>query len=130
MRQWFRLPESRCRLFNYEYRLALLYWVWSPESFAKEPDAWRTAAVTRVLRQQRSIEAYLAWRQRQFMQDHEHKPNELILSVRQIAGGEIVGERNLARWKQRDRPHPLFLSLQAWDPIEGVWSYLPAWRAP
>lgn len=126
--RWFRLPESSCRLFNYEYRLALLYWVWSPEMFAKEPEAWRAAATKRVLRQHRSMQSYLAWRQRQFMQQHDHKPNELILSVRQIADGKVTGEQNLIRWVQRDRDHPLFHSFQAWDPVERAWAFIPAWR--
>lgn len=126
--RWFRLPEPSCRLFNFEYRLALLYWIWSRESFADQPEAWRAAASRRVMRQQRSMQAYMAWRQRQFMEEYGRPTNELILSARQIADGKVTGEFNLSRWVQRDRPHPLFLSLQAWDPVDQVWAFIPAWR--
>src|SRR5262249_37315331 len=40
---YFQKPSPRCRLFNYEYRLALLYWTWSPESERDRPDEWRQA---------------------------------------------------------------------------------------
>jgi hypothetical protein len=59
---YFRWPSPRCRLFNYEYRLTLLYWTWSEESERDRPEEWRKAAVDRVRRQNRSMLAYLRWR--------------------------------------------------------------------
>jgi hypothetical protein len=59
---YFRTPWPSCRLFNYEYRLALLYWRWTPESYREHPEEWRQAAVRRVRWQHRSMLAYMRWR--------------------------------------------------------------------
>jgi hypothetical protein len=64
----FRLPSSNCRLFNYEYRLALLYWTaLSEDQMREEPDAWKKARISRVRRQQRSLQAFMHWRLREYL---------------------------------------------------------------
>src|SRR5205823_6457860 len=62
--RYFRWPSYDCRLFNYEYRLTLLYWTWTKESFDTYPKDWQKAAIERVRRQQQSILSYLFWRTR------------------------------------------------------------------
>lgn len=113
----FRWPESRCRLFNYEYRLALLYWVWSPEQFAEQPDAWRQAAMRRVQRQRRSMTEY--------MRRAAATADELVLSVRQIAGGAVQRDIPLARWSKANPTQ-----IQAWDPIDRKWLNVPVGGEP
>jgi hypothetical protein len=59
---YLRLPSSSCRLFNYEYRLALVLWAWERSSYEENRDRWHQAIQKRVARQHRSIQTYLAWR--------------------------------------------------------------------
>ena len=66
---YFRLPSPRCRLFNYEYRLALLTWTWTPESQRENPETWRKATLRRVWRQNRSMLAYMRWRSDRFLRE-------------------------------------------------------------
>ena len=55
-------PKSDCRLFNYEYRLTLLYWTWDRSSADENQEDWRKAAIARVRRQNRSMLAYMTWK--------------------------------------------------------------------
>jgi hypothetical protein len=52
---YFRLPDSSCRLFNVEFRMALVYWSFDDDTYAKRTEDWRKAVLGRPARQRRSM---------------------------------------------------------------------------
>jgi hypothetical protein len=132
---YFRLPESSCRLFNYEYRLALLYWTWSADSFGKHRDEWSQAALDRVRRQQKSMLAYMRWRADRYVRDNPRGlvPTraelvaELIPSPPPAAPDDLRQPYSmflLARWFLGTPPPPGCLPVQAYDQVAGQWVWL------
>jgi hypothetical protein len=138
---YFRLPGTECRLFNYEYRLALLYWTWSWESFAERRGEWRQAALDRVRRQQRSMLAYMRWRMDRYLLDNPGRPTpdavELYAHLIPTPPPGSVSSRLgmpsgfrtmfLARWFPNTALPPGCLPVQAYDPEPGpaTWVWLP-----
>jgi hypothetical protein len=131
----FRLPSSRCRLFNYEYRLALLFWTSDPESYATEIDKWDRAQCQRVQRQNRSFEAFLRWRCSQIFSRTNAVPRGIVVWVELYPNSTSFDSRGVARssqtfplavWWPKEKVPPSKLPVQAitrqkgfvWLPIE------------
>jgi hypothetical protein len=132
---YFRPPRTFGRLFNYEYRLGLLYWTWSEASYRDQPSRWRDAAIDRVRRQTRSMLAFMRWRV-----DHDRilnpaagLPSEITITAQMIpppapefARPPQFGFR-LARWQPNAVVPPGYLPVQAgyanadwiWLAVEG-----------
>lgn len=67
-----RLPSLDCRLFNYEYRLALLFW--TTQNPYDRRSEWEEIIKGRVRRQNRSIQAYMSWRCNVYRRTNPRKP--------------------------------------------------------
>jgi hypothetical protein len=131
-----RWPEPSCRLFNYEYRLALLYWTWTQKSFDENPDEWQRAALERVRRQNRSMVAYMQWRVNKYLRSHPGSvvPTAVLLSAEMIpspppespwAFRAVERFRHLAYWFPATPSPPGCLPVAASDPISMRWVWLP-----
>jgi hypothetical protein len=131
---YFRLPNSRCRLFNYEYRLALLYWTWDKKTFEENKDAWRKAVFNRVKRQHRSMMAFLRWHCERALQAYPtmKNPERADLWATLISGPPISDptlfnrDRQafpIAVWKRTEVVPAGMLPVQARDPysLELIW---------
>ncbi len=116
-----RLPETACRLFNYEYRLVFLFAGWSPESFAERPKDWHVEIEKRVRDQQRSLLAYLRWQRERYVREHPDAPPPTRLVLNALLTPDPPAE---APWS--GRAEPIVLPLAAWEPDAAV----PAGRLP
>src|SRR5919108_6532523 len=56
-----RPPEPRCRLYNYEYRVAIAGWSWDPRPLEKQSLTLAQNAASQADRMRHSIRAYLRW---------------------------------------------------------------------
>jgi hypothetical protein len=137
---WYvHLPNSRCRLFNYEYRLALLYWTWDAEAAWNRRDEWSRVSRERVRRQNHSMLAYMKWRTNQYLAANPRRatPSHVYLLAeivpnppieKSAAMRQVSRQFTLALW-QPFLPTPsgmfplqaidLFSSEPTWLPIEG-----------
>jgi hypothetical protein len=139
---YFRLPGPSCRLFNYEYRLALLYWTWTEESYRERREEWDRAPGERVHRQKRSMLAYMRWRVGKYLRDNPgaaapalvqlyadlipSPPPEAPTAMRRTSVMKHAEWHRfaLARWLPGAAPPPGYLPIQA--PIWQVgWVWVP-----
>lgn len=132
---YFRPPEPSCRLYNSEYRMALVYWSWSEQSFADHRAEWRQKLLDRVRIQRRSIQAFLRWHVRHYRHDHPNAamPDEVELRARLVPAPPIDGgprgpivEKPIAKWRPNDPPDPGLLPLEAFDLAANRWVRLAA----
>jgi hypothetical protein len=130
---YFRLPWPSCRLFNYEYRLTLLYWTWTEERYYSEDHeaVWRGAVNKRVRRQNRSLLCYLTWR----MNDHLRKNTRSIKPTIVEIYAELFPAPPLDSPDSMRRANLLF-PLARWSPAMTVpadclpLQAMPWWRTP
>jgi hypothetical protein len=134
---YFRLPWRSCRLFNYEYRLALLYWRWDYWDYYRDHrDEWRQMAVERVRWQNRSMLTYMRWRVDKYLREHPRavQPAIVALFADTIPSPPPTSPNALrrdghpfqiAQWYPGPPPPPPgHLPIQAFDPQAG-WVWLP-----
>jgi hypothetical protein len=133
---FFRMPWPSCRLYNYEYRLALLYWSWDEDSYWRRRDEWDEALRQRVRWQNRSMLAYLRWRRDQFVRANPNlpAPTAVVLSAELIPSPppsdpyqirKWIRRFLIARWLPNSPPPPGRLPVQAFDLIQGQYGPPP-----
>lgn len=121
-------PKSNCRLFNYEFRISQSVWYLTNEGIATEPAFWQEYVTRRVARQWKSIQAYLQFREQNYLREHpEALPaDELKLVVRSYPivppGGQTVAfpqptDRPLARIRREGTLLKEVLPVEAFDPV-------------
>jgi hypothetical protein len=133
----YRLPSTNCRRFNYEYRLALLFWTFEAGTYEAHRDDWDEALKRRVRRQYRSIQAFLNWRFSQLAARFPpgQTPVALLLCAKLYPDPEVLKDLYLwvdtnyifmmAHWTPGLTPPPGMAPVQAWSkglvwlPIEG-----------
>jgi hypothetical protein len=132
----FRFPVTNCRLFNYEYRLALLYWGWDAQTYQSQRADWDVAIKKRVHRQNRSVQAFLSWRFQQIAASFPATPlpKTLLLWAKLYSSPHIVNDLYL--WDKSGNTFPLarwtpglltpagMLPVQAWQ-SSGQYIWLP-----
>jgi hypothetical protein len=139
---YFRSLWPSCRLFNYEYRLALLFWRWDNEKmsngsyFSEHREEWRQAAFQRVRWQNRSMQAYMRWRVDKYLRENPQAiaPATVALGVETIPSpppdSPFAFRRDgpwfwLALWSPKAAVPPGNLPVQAIDlwsqPMRWVW---------
>jgi hypothetical protein len=127
-----RPPEPRCRLYNYEYRLAVAGWTWDREPLDEQAAGLATLAVAQVRRQYRSMHAYLRWRLDQYRAAHPDEPPPDVLELRALQimpPDPRTGTRGPARelpiasWEPATEPPPGCPPIRVFDPQTGK----PAW---
>jgi hypothetical protein len=129
--KYFRLPWSNCRLFNFEYRLALLYWTWTAERMREEPGLWRRAGLMRVRRQQRSLQSFMNWRLHQYVTANPTAPppTQVTLFAQLLPAPDLdleTGPRTrfgfwIARYLPGTQAPAGCLPVQAWDTDAFIW---------
>jgi hypothetical protein len=112
-----RIDLTHHRLFNQEASFAILYALWTPDSFTTRGEDWRQAVREWVTTFRRSLSAYVRWRLRE---EHSGKnAPEVIVAVRVFLPPKN-GSRPpalaipLAKWVS-DRPD----QLTPFDPVTG-----------
>jgi hypothetical protein len=99
---YFRAPSSACRLFNFEYRLALLYWNWDSLSYWDRRGEYAKSTELRVRRQNRSMLAYMRWKMDRFLSANplQGAPARVALLAEIIPSPPMNDP-----WAMREPPH-------------------------
>jgi hypothetical protein len=103
-----RFDVLNYRLFYREMSYAMVYAMWTPDSFAKEADAWRDAIRQHVTAFRRSLSTYVKWRIATEQPDTEVQ--EMTINIR-VHLPPKPGEES-------SRPAPLAVPLAKWSPDE------------
>lgn len=115
-----RIDFTNHRLFNRESSFAILYSLWTPDSFTTRGEAWRQTIRDWVASFRRSLSAYVRWRLREEYAGKEVR--DVVVTVRVFLPPQN-GSRPpalalpLARWVP-DRPD----RLTPFDPVAGGFS--------
>jgi hypothetical protein len=130
-----RPPEPRCRLYNYEYRIAISGWSWVRRPLAEQLDTLAENAAAQTGRQRRSIAAYLRWSLDRYRAAHPGEPAPDIVELRAAlypapdpATGVRPPSRDLpiAAWEPAAQPPPGHIPLKYFDPATARRVWLPA----
>ncbi|HKB02441.1 MAG TPA: hypothetical protein VKD90_09480 [Gemmataceae bacterium] len=98
-----RLDLTNHRLFNREGSYAIVYAMWTPDSFAARGEDWRRAIAETVTTFRRSLSAYVRWR----LREEYTGP-----AVREVA----VAVRVFLPPSNGTRPPPLAIPVAKWVP--------------
>jgi hypothetical protein len=130
-----RPPEPRCRLYNYEYRIAICGWSWVQRPLEEQLGRLAENAALQSGRQRRSIAAYLHWSWDRYRDSH---PGESVPDVVELraalypapdpSSGVRPPGRDLpiAAWEPGVEPPPGHLPLKSFEPGTGRSVWLPA----
>lgn len=133
---YFYPPESSCRLFNYEYRTCIFYWIITPDQFS-DPEKYRTMVTENVRDMHRSLVAFMRWRMEKYLADHPDlpKPERVVLKARIIPDPAPGTSRllrpasydvPLAQWLPDRASENSWLPIDAWDPVDRTFVRLTA----
>jgi hypothetical protein len=125
--RYFYPPEPSCRLYNYEYRTCIFYWVASPAQFDDQED-YRKHAIDCVRDMHRSVGTFLRWRTEKYLKEHPGTPhpNRIVLIAR-VLPNPAPGTSRLSRppayeipvaqWLPHRVNESQQLAIDAWDPV-------------
>jgi hypothetical protein len=124
-------PGVGDRLWHIEKSLAWPFVAWEPTQVAQRGDEWRRYLEERVQGNWRAYRAYLAWRQRQFREEHPREPpcDALVLDVSiytPSAGPEQPPRQDVRvpflRWRPGSEPPADRLPLEIHE--RGGWRFV------
>jgi hypothetical protein len=130
-----RPPEPRCRLYLYEYRMAVAGWSWDPRPLAEQSETLAKNATEQAARLRRSIQAYLRWSWDRYRRAH---PDERVPDVVELraalypAPDRETGVRPtgrdlpIAAWEPAAEPPAGHFPLKFFEPGTGRLVWLPA----
>jgi len=130
-----RPPEPRCRLYLYEYRMAVAGWSWDPRPLAEQSATLAQNAASQADRMRRSIQAYLRWSLDRYRTGHadERVPDAVELrAVLYPAPHTETGVRPpgrelpIAVWEPAGQLPPGHFPLKYFEPGSGRTVWLPA----
>lgn len=130
-----RPPEPRCRLYLYEYRMAVAGWSWDPRPLDEQAVTLAENGAAQAKRLHRSIQSYLRWTAHRFRAAHRNERPPDVVELRATlfpAPDPQTGIRppgrdlSIAAWELATEPPPGHLPLRIFDPSTGRQIWLPA----
>src|SRR5262245_35362448 len=130
-----RPPEPRCRLYLYEYRMAVAGWSWDPRPLDAQTVTLAENAAAQAGRLHHSIQAYLRWPLDRHRAAHPDDRAPDVVELRAAlypAPDPQTGIRRpgrdlpIAAWEPGVEPPPGHISLKIFEPGTGRLVWLPA----
>jgi hypothetical protein len=130
-----RPPEPRCRLYLYEYRMAVAGWSWAPRPLEEQSLTLAENAAAQARRLHRSIPAYLRWSLDRYRAVHPDDRAPDVVELRAAlfpAPDPRTGIRPhgrdlpIAAWEPAGEPPPGHIPLKIFEPSTGRLVWLPA----
>lgn len=130
-----RPPEPACRLYLFEYRMAVAGWSWDPRPLDEQSITLAKNAGSQADRMRYSILAYLHWSLNRYRTAHSDERVPDVVELRAAlypapdpATGVRPAVRDLpiAAWEPAAEPPPEYFPLKAFEPATGKLVWLPS----